>query len=221
MKLEPHNYAELISLIASLIFRKSLRAFRVDALILIIFASIVAELTGKYVRSIGWANNYGVFNIYQLVVAPLWMYLFGRMLDLKGTAKKIYVLISALISGLMLFNYFFFQGREVFNNYSNILLMLATIVFSCFNLFSLAFSDDTEVSLSRQPLFWINAATLLFAMVVLVMLGLQQYILANKIQLRDKSLYRAVLPSVNVILYLIYTYAFYLCHQRTKPSLSS
>lgn len=221
MQLEIHHYVQIISLVAVIYYWRSLRPNNLEGFLLIIPISLATELIGKYVRSIGWPNNYAVYNIYLMLTTPCWMYVFGRMLDLKGRAAQVYIALSVLIVALVVGNYFFFQGSKVFNNYSIILLMLASIAFSALNLFRLAFISDLRLPLTRQPLFWINAVVLLFAMVSIVVFGLQQYIVANKIQILNKTVYRAIMPTVNVILYLIYTYAFYLCHQKTKHSLSS
>jgi hypothetical protein len=89
--------------------------------------------------------------------------------------------------------------------------MLLTIVFSCLILFSLATADNFNLPFFRHPYFWINAGNLLFSLVTLVLLGLQQVIIANKIELQHKSLYYAILPIVNIILYIGLIYAFILC----------
>jgi hypothetical protein len=45
----------------------------------------------------------------------------------------------------------------------------------------------------------------------LVILGLQEYILINHIEIAHKTLYNAIMPSVNAIVYAGYSYAFILC----------
>ncbi len=57
----------------------------------------------------------------------------------------------------------------------------------------------------------------LFGLITLVVLGLQEYILLNHIEIAHKTLYYVILPTLNAIVYSGYSYAFILCRtQRTR-----
>jgi hypothetical protein len=54
-------------------------------------------------------------------------------------------------------------------------------------------------------------------LITLVVLGLQTYILINHVEIAHQSLYHAIMPVVNAVVYLGYSYAFILCRtQRTR-----
>jgi hypothetical protein len=91
------------------------------------------------------------------------------------------------------------------------------IVFSGLCLVRLTVFDQEELNFTKEPYFWINSLNLMFNLITLVLLGLQSYILVNKIEIADKALYYAILPTVNAIVYAGYTYAFILCRtQKTR-----
>ena len=93
------------------------------------------------------------------------------------------------------------------------------IVFSSLCLVRLTVFDQKELNFMREPYFWINSLNLLSCLITLVVLGLQSYILINKIEIANKTLYHAILPAVNAIVYGGYSYAFTLCRtQRARSS---
>jgi hypothetical protein len=89
-------------------------------------------------------------------------------------------------------------------------------------LFKMAVIDEPENErIYMHPFFWISVSLLLFSLGSLVVLGLQEYIVSHQIQMEGKSIYRIIMPVLNVILYLGYTYAFLLCRKKIKKSLLS
>lgn len=177
---------------------------------LLIIVNIV-EIAGTNIHWFGWPTNHFVYNMYLIFTTPLYLYLYSQMLFLNGSALNIFRMIALLCMLLILLNYFFLQGTEMFNTNALALVMILNIIFSCLVLFRLSSYDFVQPNLFREPYFWINAATLLFSMVTLVLLGLQPYIHSNHIQIGNKILYFALMPSPNVILYAAYSYAFLLC----------
>ena len=79
--------------------------------------------------------------------------------------------------------------------------------------------DNYEISISSNPYFWISGGTLIFSIGAIVLIGPQQFILINKIQIGGVSVYRVVLPLLVLILYSSYCYAFYLCKKLTNKLL--
>jgi hypothetical protein len=131
----------------------------------------------------------------------------------------VFIIVCVLCMILIVINYMFIQGPILFNSYSLGLVDMMIIVFSGLCLVRLTVIDQNELNFMREPYFWINSLNLLSGLVTLVILGLQSYILINKIEIANKTLYHAILPAVNVIVYGGYSYAFILC--RTQKARSS
>jgi hypothetical protein len=85
------------------------------------------------------------------------------------------------------------------------------IALSFMVLIKISFQELREIKMGWEPYFWINAAILLFSLIALVILGLQQYIINNRILITNEALYSAILTMINCVLYMGYSYAFILC----------
>lgn len=202
---------QLICLCFAIWFYSNLKGWSIAAFLPLLVFIFLIEIVGNNFHAFNWANNYFIYNLYLLLSTPLWLYLFRQMLDLRGTALIIYRWIAILCMGFICLNYFFGEGVMEFNSWSLLLLMILTIVFSCLILFRISLTESLSGSLYRHPFFWINSGNLLFALVTLVLLGLQPYIREHGIEIQRKSLYYAIIPTANIILYTAYSYGFYLC----------
>lgn len=214
-----YQYAQLLCLFVAVLNVSGLRRFSIVAFIPLLILDNVIEIIGRNLHFFGWVKNHFVYNVYLILSPPIYLYLYSRMLNLKKEVLNIFWIISSLCVLLILLNYFFIQGFQKFNMYSLILIMMLNIILSCFVLFKLSLQNSGEIMLLHEPYFWINAANLLFSLITLVTLGLQDYILSNNIQLNKKSLYYEIMPVANVALYAGYSYSFLLC-QKQKHRLS-
>ncbi|MBC7588450.1 MAG: hypothetical protein H7178_08820, partial [Chitinophagaceae bacterium] len=169
------------------------------------------ELLATNNEFFGWKSNYFLYNYYLLVSLPLHFYIFYKILGLVGTTKYVFLTIALLGIALSLFNYFSYQGKSVFNSNTLLFFEIINIFFSCILLIQMSLEDNSRVPILKHPYFWVAAPTLLFSLGTMVVLGLQQYISSNHIQVDGKSLYRIIVPALNVLLYSGYTYAFILC----------
>ncbi|QEC41493.1 hypothetical protein [Pseudobacter ginsenosidimutans] len=213
------QFFQFLSLAFAIWFYRSLKSWSIGAFLPLLVFIFLVEIVGNNFEAFGWDNNYFIYNIYLILSTPFWLYLFRQMLGLSGMAIVIFRWIAILCMSFMFVNYFYGEGVKEFNSWSLLLLMILTIVFSCLILFRLSVTDIITISLYRHPFFWINAGNLLFALVTLVLLGLQPYIRENDIQLLHKSLYYAIIPTANIILYTSYCYGFYLCRAPLNRSL--
>lgn len=211
MHLNFYQYFQILSLLTAIVCYRGLRRYSLSAFIPLLLIANVTEITAGNYLAFGWTSNYFIYNLYLLTATPFQLWLFGRMLHLRNNEKRVFGAICGLCMLFVLLNYFFLQGSTRFNTISLILIALITIVFSCFVLLRAVIQQQNEDNLLRAPYFWINAAQLLFGLVTLVVLGLQQYIRNNQIELGQKSLYYVLLPGINIILYAAYSYAFILC----------
>ena len=221
MIIDYFQYFQLLSLLVAIACYRGLNACNLVLFIPLLLLTNIIELVGNNYRLLGWAHNYGMYNWYIILSTPINLYLYARMLQIRKNEKPVYVIIAVLSMLFIILNYVFLQGRDQFNNISVVLIEILNIVFSCFVLLRLAFRGDVLVSIFREPYFWISAANLLFGLITLVLLGLQQYIRSYHIVIGKDSLYHAILPVVNIILYSCYSLAFILCRMQINRSSSS
>jgi hypothetical protein len=208
------SYFQLFSLLVAVYCWKGLKACSLAAFIPLLVIVNVTELVGSNFQAFGWTSNYFVYNLYMLVSTPFFFYLAGKMLFLTRKETVIYIIVCGLCLLLMFVNYGFIQGRTRFNTFSMGLFEIMIIIFSGLCLIRLSVLDREEIKFMKEPFFWINSVNLLSGLIILVVLGLQSYILINHIEIAHHSLYSVILPIVNAIVYSGYSYAFILCRMQ-------
>ena len=157
-----------------------------------------------------------IYNYYLLVSYPLFLHIYLNMLAYKGRARLNYIATGFFILSLFLINYLFIQGSRVFNSYSLIVTNISYTILSSLVLLRLLKTDDWDIPLQKHPYFWIGGSLIIYSLTMVVILGLQPFILSNKIQIDGKSIYMILSPTVNVILYTCFSYSFFLCQKLTK-----
>ncbi|HVY73806.1 MAG TPA: hypothetical protein VG890_03195 [Puia sp.] len=217
MQIAWFEYFQIAALLVAIYCYRGLRACSLLAFIPLLLITNICEFTGVNYRALGWSSNYMVYNLYLLLSTPFYFYIAGKMLFLTSKETIVFWLVCVLCLILIYANFFFIQGKGRFNTYSFVLIQIMMIVFSGLCLVRLTVLDQRELNFANEPFFWINSVNLLFGLVSLVVLGLQEYILINHIEIDNKSLYRAILPAVNAIVYAGYGFAFILCRkQKTR-----
>lgn len=211
MYFEWFQYLQLSSLIIASICYQGLKHYGILIFIPLLFLDCLVDLLGDNYLTFGWKSNYFLYNYYLLITTPLYLIVFSKMLNLNGKLKIVSIAIGSLLMLLILINLFFIQGKSQFNSYSLLLIMVINVIFSSLILINLVTDDRQVPSLFKEPFFWINSAILLFSLGTLVVLGLQQYIAANRIKLNEKMLYNTVMHILNIILYSALSYGFILC----------
>ena len=219
MQISWFEYFQILSLFTAIYCWRGLKACSLLAFIPLLVIVNAAELIAENYLLFGWSSNYRVYNVYLLLSTPFFFYLAGKMLFLTRRETVVFVIVCFLCMMLLCINFGFIQGPMLFNSYSLGLVDIMMIIFSSLCLVRLAVFDQNELNFLREPYFWINSLNLLFCLITLVVLGLQSYILINKIEIANKTLYHAILPIVNAIVYGGYSYAFILCRtQRARSS---
>lgn len=220
MQIAWFEYFQILSLITAIYCWKGLKSCSLLAFIPLLVIVNTTELIAENYRAFGWSSNYRIYNLYLLLSTPFFFYLAGKMLFLTRKEAIIFFIVCILCMVLMCINYGFIQGPLQFNSYSLGLADIMIIVFSSLCLVRLTVFDQEELNFMKEPYFWVNSLNLLSCLIMLVVLGLQSYILINKIEIANKTLYHAILPAVNAIVYGGYSYAFTLCRtQRARSSL--
>ncbi|MDP4129296.1 MAG: hypothetical protein Q8918_11005 [Bacteroidota bacterium] len=211
------QYFQIACLLVALYCYRGLRACSLLAFIPLLIIVNITEFAGINFHFSGRAGNYSVYNLYLLVSTPFYFYLAGKMLFLTSKERVVFYTICILCLILVYANFFFIQGMSRFDTYSLVLIEIMTIVFSSLSLVRLTILDQNELDFMREPFFWINSAYLLFGLITLVVLGLQEYILLNQIEIAHKTLYYVIMPTLNAVVYSGYSYAFILCRtQKTR-----
>jgi len=220
MHLNFYNIFQILSLFVAIFCYKELKKFSLSFFIPLLFFTCIVEIIATNNRFFGWKSNYFIYNIYLLVSLPLYLAIYSQMIELNTKTRIVYVMICLLCESLIIVNYCFLEGIHVFNSYSLVFTEILQIIFCCLLLIQLAVKEDKQsIYILNHPYFWINAATLLFSLGTLVLLGLQKYIALHHVEIDGKSIYRIFLPILNIILYTSYTYAFILCktpHNKTS-----
>ena len=219
MQIAWFEYFQILSLIIAIYCWKGLKTCSLLAFIPLLVIVNTTELIADNYRAFGWSSNYRIYNLYLLLSTPFFFYLAGKMLFLTRKEAIVFFIVCVLCMVLMCINYGFIQGPMQFNSYSLGLVDMLMIVFSSLCLVRLTVFDQKELNFMKEPYFWINSLNLLSSLITLVVLGLQSYILINKIEIANKTLYHAILPAVSAIVYGGYIYAFILCRtQRARSS---
>lgn len=206
-----YEYFQILALITALYCWRGLKAFSLLAFIPLLVIVNLTEFTANNYKLFGWHSNYIIYNFYMLCSTPFFFFLAGKMLFLTKRESLIFTVVCILCMLLVFVNFFFIQGGSRFDAYSLGLIEMLMIVFSCLCLVRLTIIDRKEQNFLKEPYFWLNAMNLLFGLISLVLLGLQSYILYNHIVIANKSLYYAIMPAVNAVVYSGYSYAFILC----------
>jgi hypothetical protein len=213
------QYFQILSLLLSIVYSRGLRKFKISLFIPLLLLVCVTEFIGTNSRSyFHWKNNYLVYDCYVIASFPITYFIFYKMLDYVGWIRVIFFCLGFLILVFFLLNIFFIQGVNDFNTYSLILTEFVTALLSLLVLVKLFKEDDFSIMLYQHPYFWISGATLIFSVSTLVILGLQQYIEAHHLQFAGKNIYRILIQIMNVVLYVSYSYAFFLCNKLTSRS---
>lgn len=213
------QYVQLLSFITAVFCYKGLRFFKITAFIPLLFMVCLTESAAVNLKLFGWTQNYSIYNYFLLISTAFNLYLIDKMLDLNGFSKIVYCIITSLSMLFLVLNFVCLQGSNVFNTYSFILSMLVVSTLSFLVLLKLFNDDESSIMLHFHPYFWISAATLLFSAAALIVLGLQQFILTEKLLIGKVTIYKAIMPILNVVMYLSYTYAFILCRRLANKSL--
>jgi hypothetical protein len=212
MNLDYYIYFQIVSLLIAVINYRRLKVYKISAFTFLTYIACIVEIAGFELKQ-HKEVNYLIYNFYLIFSTPVQLFLFYKMLQPERLQQKIFITISCLSTFFILIDFYFFQGVNVFNTYSLMLIMLLNIAFSVLVLVKIFLIDETAISFFRHPYLWINAGILIFSLGTLVMLGLQQYIEVNRIVINNKNAYRQVMPILNVILYSAYSYAFILCRR--------
>ena len=219
MSVEWPQYFEYLSLLFAIVYYQKLKFFKLTPFLWLLIVVCIAETCGENKEWFGLNQNYVIFNVYFIASTPISLWIFFNILDFKEFVKTIYLVISGLLMFFVVVNFLFLQGESHLNTYSFVMIEFTKSLLALMVITKLLREDNYEISISSNPYFWISGGSLIFSIGAIVLIGPQQFILINKIQIGGISIYRVVLPILGVILYSSYSYAFYLCKKLTNKLL--
>ena len=206
---------EILSFILSIAYRKHLKAFKLSLFVWLLAYVCIIEIIASNVTLMGFNTNHMVYNCYIVVIVPMYLRVFFDMLELKKWVKWLYIVLSWLVILFSLWNFLFFQGFWLFNNYSYVLFEFISCLIALMLIVKIFSEDNFDIGITGNPQFWISSGLLIFSAAGIVMYGLQQYILKNRIEIQGIKIYNIIMPLACMILYSSYGYAFYLCKRLT------
>jgi hypothetical protein len=218
MYLSYYQYFQLFSLLMALLCRKGLNYFGLGILLPMMVVTNLTETLGmNYKLFFTLPRNHFIYNIYYLLLTPMYFYLFASMLGGNMAERRRLRWIALAIEIFLVFNFCFVQGWNDFNTFSALLVATVCIILSCLVLARLTMRKNDEAGLLHDPSFWINSLILLFNLVSLIILGMYKYIVTNHLGIRDQNLYLAIMPAANAVFYAGLGCAFLLCQlQKNK-----
>ena len=210
------EYFQFFSLLLSIVYSRGLKKFNISGIILWLVLACFVDFIGENYLYFHWKNNYLLYNCYLIISYPVTFFIFFKILAYNGWIKLVFLFINFLALAFFLLNLFLIQGIFEFNTNTLILSEFITALLALQVLIKLFKDDDFNILLYNHPYFWLSGGTLIFSVCILVILGLQRYIDAHKIQIDGENIYQILTPIINIILYASYSYAFFLCNKLTR-----
>ncbi len=165
-----------------------------------LFFIVCVELTALYMLSVLKMHNVRLYNLSIPIEYSFYAYMFYNYLQ-GPMIKKTALILTIFIPIFSLANLLFVDG---FINLSitNLLVSSTIVVFLCCAYFVDLFKREEEISLLREPMFWITTGLLFFNLGELSTNLFWQYLLRN-----SKPEYSKLLGTVNgTLIYVLYTF---------------
>lgn len=210
-----HQYFQMAAVLVGFIFFRDLMKLKLTGFFLLCLVGLLIDVLSFWVIQNGAPSNYYIINLYSVICAPIVYFAFFRHLHLSSRNALLYKIIAVLISISFVLDYSFNGGTERLATLTIVFFYFFNILLSCGLLFKMAIRDS-YFTFFDQPLFWISAALLIFSLGAIVVMGMNQFIRINHLTIKNKSLYRVIMPMLNVVLYSSFTYAFILCKLKKK-----
>lgn len=165
-----------------------------------LFFLVVIELSAVYMVQVLKLHSTPLYNISIPIEYSFYAYLFYEHLQgpiIKKTAKLLVILIPTVCAANLLFG----QGFKGFNS-TNLLLSSTIVLLLCCAYFVDLFRRDEEISLLREPMFWITTGVLFFNLGELATNLFWQYLLQN-----TREEYSTLVRLINSsLIYVLYTF---------------
>ena len=165
-----------------------------------LFFLVTIEMTAVYMVKVLELHSTPLYNITIPIEYSFYAYLFYEYLKgpmIKKTAMGLLIFIPTFCAANLVFG----QGFKGFNS-TNLLVSSSAVLLLCCAYFVDLFRRDEEISLLREPMFWITTGVLFFNMGELSTNLFWQYLLQN-----TREEYSKLIGLINSsLIYVLYTF---------------
>jgi uncharacterized membrane protein len=163
---------------------------------------LLTEICANYMIDIlHLESNYPVYYFYMLIQYIMLTYYFRKIISSKTMKTIIDLFLLIFPFFLLLTGIFIFNNSKRWNSYVVMAGDLFTICVSARFLYEL-FTADKLIDFRKSPEFWIAAALIFYSCCELPITGILNYLYYNNSPLNG------LLQILNIIMYLIFIYAF-------------
>ncbi len=174
--------------------------------------TFLIELIGQYFQERG-IHNVIIYNIYSPIQFSFLTYFFAQVIP-NRVIQKIIWRTGFIIPLTCILNMFFLQGLHVFNTYTFLLCSMEMILLGIIYFYQL-FKSSANVTLLKEPPFWICIGIIFFSTCSVTLIGSSNYIaLLPKLILSNMN---QILLLVDSFFYLMFIIAF-LCQIQVRSS---
>jgi hypothetical protein len=182
-----------------------------------LFFLVCVELSAHYLVAVLKVHNVRLYNISVPIEYCFYAYLFYHYLQ-GPMIKKTALFLAIFIPSFSFINLLFAEGFNEFST-TNLLVSSTVVVVLCCAYFVDLFKREEEISLLREPMFWITTGVLFFNMGELSTNMFWQYLLRN-----TSEEYSKLIRMINgALIYVLYTFISIglLCIKKTYRKMSS
>ena len=205
MKLEPHNYLELLALLTGILTFTRLRSLQSRAILLFLFVTVMVELSSLYITTqVIMKNSTRIYNFYIYFLVVFFMFYLYR--SFKGIGyKRAGLVFFWAFTVFYLLNILFWQQLDQFNYFSYLAGSVLLIILACLYLFELLEAADEGILANES--FWVTSGILFFFTGTFVYF-LCWYFLVDQAADKNGQLFRVLIQVINVIFYLLLSISF-------------
>jgi hypothetical protein len=181
-----------------------------------LFFIVCIELTALYMMAVLKVHNVQLYNVSVPIEYSFYAYMFYNYLQ-GSMIKKTALILTVFILVFSFLNLLLVEGFTEFST-TNLLVSSTVVVVLCCAYFVDLFKREEEISLFREPMFWITTGLLFFNLGELSTTLFWQYLLRN-----SKPEYSKLLRMVNgTLIYVLYTFISIglLCIKKTYRKMS-
>jgi hypothetical protein len=200
MQIPLHIWFEIGAFVVSLWCYRTIKDSTLKWFIPFLFALVCLELVTNYMAFVLKMHTVQVYNFSMPIEYSFYAFLFYKHLQ-GPMIKKVALGLLIFILTFSAINLAFVQGIEDFNSVSQMLGCAVVLFLSC-SFFVDLFRREEEISLLREPMFWIATGVLFFNLGELSTILFWQYTYQN-----PNPVYPAFLHMINKsLIYVLYTF---------------
>jgi hypothetical protein len=192
---------------------KSIRASFMVWFIPFLLLTLITELGGVFYKYVLDRNNAWLYNVYLLLQVAFFSVLYYHYIRIPAQRKLI--LATSLIFIVAATGFYVFTGS--WNSFNVIIFVTGGFMVTSFAVLFLLYYfslDKTEEEAALLPLIFITTGVVIYFSVVSITITLYKYLQFYNSEWAGVKLYNLIPRILSIIMYSLFTYAFYLCSKR-------